>query len=673
MPRTGHYLKTTSGASAPSALASVVVDTTLSPLAPESAVSIPAHFGGAHLTYTRRTARGWSEPVYRYFDTRVEFWQWLESWHIQKRRLYVFAPVASDALVLLDFWERVDRLGALQPGQTTLANEMIRRGITTPAFRFRRLVQRAKPDIIEYSFNSKDYTWLSTQNYWDLTLDALSSSVGFMRTSTAPSGTTNTSTTWTPQERCALYLQAARQLGEWWLSLNAGRCGATIGQCALSFCKSRTAPKAVATHQDDRAIRLERMACHGGRASTWYYGESVALSHDHARCPIPFPRHRQWNLGRTLYHLDVRSMYVSLLASIDTPTKLISISYDETPDGVASLCKRYCVVANVTLKSPVAEYPHRRGLEVWYPVGRYQSILCGDELVAACAAGLVTHVHCTLIYAKGKPFQRAGQELLQMREDARRRNDPGWESFVKLLGNSLTGKFAQRGGLWEERPHKAAERDWGEWIECDFASGKNRRFRAVAGMVTELVRDARGNGLMPAVYAHLTAAGRMMMTRIRAQCPDRSVVSQDTDGMWAIPEAADILRSHLGENEGTPGHLRIVTRSTATRFWSPKHYWAANRWTLSGLHNPSTLAADLSFQDEYTQNTIRGSSHEPPTTVNLVTREVTLSCLPHDGVIGEDGWLIPASLPRRVTRIQGAGVEPAALPFLDPPDDSPGV
>lgn len=219
---------------------------------------------------------------------------------------------------------------------------------------------------------------------------------------------------------------------------------------------------------------------------------------------------------------------------------------------------------------------------------------------------------------------------------------------MKLLSNSLTGKLAQRSAQWLPRPKIHGEHQWGEWLQVKDGDDAPTRFRALAGMVWELSREAGGTGLLTACYAHITAAGRDHMRLLRAACPPRSVYSQDTDGLWVTRAATEALAIGRTTAPTGAGALRLVESSTCTRFHSPKHYYAAGRWVLAGLHNPTPVAADLSCSDHWTDNPIRRSCDAPPSLVDHHARTITLSTIPHDGVIGEDGWATPLELPLRL-------------------------
>lgn len=638
---TGHYLTVPTGNATPKCWVGVVVESQVAEGLPEGCTALPAKFCRVTATWTRQARGKWSDPVTKSWDDPAGFWSWLEGYGARQVRTWVVCPVATDALTLLLFWERCDRLGARFRRQLQVRGAPEQMSRVNPAFVFSRLVMRGKPDIVEYTLHQRSYTWLSFGQYWPSELSRQNSQGQRQSSSSASEKGTNSRSTLTPTERSEAITRTMRSLGDWWSGLSAGAFGRTIGSMAYSFLRSRMMPRYFSTHTDIRAQKLERIACHGGRASTWFFGDVVSKDHTQSEHLPPLPRECPWHLAGTLYHVDVSSMYVWLLTQVDTPYKHVTTDYNETPKGLAGLLKWHECVAQVMLDTPVAEYPHRYKDRVIYPTGRFRAVLCGAELRRALADGVVTQVFVVAIYDRGRPFQRAGEELLAMRAAARDEKDEGWETFCKLLGNSVTGKLAQRSSVWADRPKKWAEKDWGEWPEPCPLTGVVTRYRSTAGMVQEMVKDTPSVGTRTACYAHITSAGRHLMRTIRERLPSRSVVSQDTDGLWVTREAWLALGAPRRADPPVPGRLRLVEESTASRWYSPKHYYAAGHWTLAGMCHPVPRSSALSFFDEWTSNLCQTSSPRPPNSIHLHTREVTLALTLADGSVGADGWQVP--------------------------------
>lgn len=643
--KSGVYLRAPGKATSPGAIVSVVVQTWQDRELDGSPGCTEARLNAVYVSASRKVRGHWSEPERQQFDTAAQFWRWLDRWASSNRKTYIFTPTASDTLTHLGFWELVDTFGAAWDARQKSKGKVSVGTQGTSSYTFRRLVLKGAPDIVDYSIRGRSFCWLSVRNYFHPDGGAAprpaaspQARPGAARRRSAPVVLDQ----WASE--AARWLDSFCDLSDWWLARDAGSWAPTAGAMAERFLRSRMAPKAVVTHRCPETQRLERLAAHRGRTSCWFYGPCIApwagIS-DTMRVPWgDYPP-----LWSDLIHIDVRSMYPYLLTVTPLPVQRMTHIPDPTVSQARDLCRTWLCTAAVRLDSPVSEYPHRRDDRVSYPVGKFTAYLSGGELKRAIDDGVVTAVHEIAVYKPGFPFKRAAEELLSLRMDAIAKGNEGWELFVKLMANSLTGKLAQKRTRWVERPRYPAAKRWGAWSELSADTGVMRRFRALAGLVWEMVREEHGTGLLTACYGHLTAACSLVMRGIRESLPPNYVVSQDTDGIWVRPEAAGILAAKGYEFGEQPGALRITARSLFSRFWGPKHYFAGRRWRLSGYGKPVQASDGFGFLDQASSNAVRSTPLAPPTTTVDTLRRVGLDSVAVDGGIGSDGWLIPRGTP----------------------------
>lgn len=307
------------------------------------------------------------------------------------------------------------------------------------------------------------------------------------------------------------------------------------------------------------------------------------------------------------------------------------------------------------------EYPHRTETAVIYPVGDFTATLCGPELLRALSDGIVKEVYETAYYEAGRPFISAADELLGMRASARTSGDAVWETMVKLLGNSLGGKLSQRSLGWIRRPGRDCPGRWGDNWSRNADTGEAVKHRHINGLAFERKSIPGSNGTLLACFAYLTSYCRYKMRLIREALPERSVYSQDTDGIWVNGVAAGVLRNpHLRLTGPGPGELAEVRQTRALRLLGPKHYRSDTGWVLAGYCRPVVSPA-LRVTDTQVHNPVRSGTRSPPTGVEIVSRRSVLSDVDPGGRIGPDGWWHPHRLPVDRT------AEPGPLPPLPTP------
>lgn len=304
------------------------------------------------------------------------------------------------------------------------------------------------------------------------------------------------------------------------------------------------------------------------------------------------------------------------------------------------------VIASVRLKTEVSEYPYRNGDRIEHPKGEFDTCLCGPELKRAVDEGAVTACHFAATYQLGQPFAGAFGELLEERERARREARPVWEVFVKLLSNSFGGKLAQKKTGWERLPGVCPERDWGEWTERNATTGGRVRFRSIAGLLQKSVAVAHNGRPLASVFCYLTSHGRSLMRLIREALPPRTVVSQDTDGIWVLAPTEQMYQTAaaVARSRGYDLARKGESRSDNGIWYGPRHYWTDAGWVLAGFHEHRQWGDGLTFDDSYTFLPVGGTATRPPEWVYHCNRRTRLGSIPADGVVGEDGWTVPRRL-----------------------------
>jgi hypothetical protein len=427
----------------------------------------------------------------------------------------------------------------------------------------------------------------------------------------------------------------------WW-KVNARSCWShTAGALSVGLLKSYVKRGDICTHRDPDAHGLELDASHGGRASLWYVGAVGEGS------PILLPSVGEDGSAKPIREegpvtlVDVNSAYVALFRDERFPVRLISYREDVPPEEPQRLADDLGVIARVTIQTRAPEYPLRQGERMLWPIGQFTTTLTGPELLALREDGKVIRCHAIATYTLGRPFASVAGALLKARRDAVAASNAGWESFAKLLGNSLSGKLAQRPGKWRRDKDRDSPGEWGEFWRMSDASGEVHRLRYVMGCAWEWLDDDTFGGPFTASYCYVTAYVRMMMRRWRSACPPKSVVSQDTDGLWVLPSGLAALENASELPPDRPGALRVKQSAIAAQWLSPRHYYADGLWTLAGFSNPKVSADGRHVVDEVAAPLWGSLPRSAPRETASITRTCRLKLADVAGVVQPDGWVIP--------------------------------
>lgn len=637
---TGRYLKPGVKCSAPNTLFAVVMDPTVTSGARTERDTFYS-WGGAGVAVSHYRRGKWTAPVVARCETTDELREWTTA-HAQPRaRNYVVTPDGLGALAMGGIWATIDS-GPVRwvPAGRPAAKRKEGKG-GRPETVVRRIAVTGNRCVLDYTREGLRWLWLGARQFLGAEEEDLARELGFKWPETGHGDTSTGKTHRTPTERAALWLVAFQQLCDWWRENATAPFGMTASGLAMGILRSHVAPKTLATHNCEWTHRLERDACFGGRCSTWYFGDiDHPIEFGTEANPAP-PRSQYGSIAGPLSLVDVRSMYPFLLREMSFPVR--RSSYLENCDPIAPQAYAECmgVIARVTIETETPEYPCRVNGAVHYPIGRFTTTLTGPELLKLRGEGKVVKCWAMSRYVMAPAFAGAATALIAMRERARTEGNAAWELFAKTMGNGLGGKLAQAKGEWTERPNAVAMQQFGEWYEASRGDGKTRRFRALAGCVWEYERDKTGAGPYTAAFAYLTAYGRLHMRGIRDACPNETVVSMDTDGLWLLPRGRDALRSVLREGAATAGELRVDREVTAARFYGPRHYFTPGQWVLAGFSGAAVGANGRTVTDTQRFAPLAGPAGRAPMGQCVRTRSSDLAVDAPGVRVGKDGWGSP--------------------------------
>ena len=545
---------------------------------------------GVWSCYSRRRGRTWSadrEPV---FSEPGTFWQMVEQLTKGGNCLTILAPIGTHLLTATGFWGQVD------DGRFKLE---VRLKVPGPAGRSRgrrvrvwegKTCLRPRPTIVTARTNAGSIKVLSALNYADVHPQKLVQLFGLESELTEPWDGLGNPPPVDARTECWALSKWYRQILTRWLDADLGPWADTAANVSVSVWRALDGRSAVRRHHDTDALALESRACHGGRATVWYYG----VVGDRSTCP-PWPGDPPPDAGvpripGQAHKLDFASQYPSILGREWFPVSLMSVMDRCTPDELADLLRHWGAVAKVRLRPGAGEYPYRTKSRTLYPVGPFTTVLAGPELIPALRRGEVVSVGAVALYRMGRPFKKWSEYVLRQRMSAKRSGDRTGESLWKLVANAFGGKFAQNRRRWVRKRGEVSPVVWGEYPYRASADAPVVRRRALSGIphaheiVTAVPRFPR------AIYTYLTAYGRRAMLDTRDSLPPKTVVAQDTDGLWVTDEGLSAARRSGLIGDGSPGTLRHVESVGYWRAWDARHYYAGGRWTVAGVASGWSLS-----------------------------------------------------------------------------------
>lgn len=470
--------------------------------------------------------------------TAGEFWEAFLGRPHPKGSLWVISPRALMAWQLLGLWERIESgiISVARSGSGQFGAFVSGRAASPPGL----LVTNDPPTAGKFTHVESElsFTWTCAANYGLQLLTAGADS-------TAEAG-----------ELASRVLSMLRVLSDYRL----GGLGITAGSIALSGWRSTYdgPPLYVPTGRDGDA--LETRAVAGG------------LLYARATGPEPV----------TAYAVDCRSMYPHICAHYPQGVDLLQRDLrGPSADGAVRSCPLAALAeVDVTVDEPL--YPQRTATGVVYPTGGFRTVLAGPELQEALKHGHIKRVHGCHTYRLGVPLADYQRRVWQARQQCENGDYAGAAPFIKRLGVSLIGKFAQRLEVWAEVPPDLDCRLWGSWVDIS-ATGDVRQMRARAGIVEAQIGTEVCSHTLMSIALWVWSWGRVKMNHWISLCGRENVLYVDTDGMLLAPAGYDCLIANTPLQNGSWGALRRLSGPTPCVIRGTKCYTLGERIVQAGF------------------------------------------------------------------------------------------
>lgn len=314
----------------------------------------------------------------------------------------------------------------------------------------------------------------------------------------------------------------------------------------------------------------------------------------------------RWTGGR-LVKLDVNSMYPAVMRDEWYPVKLKQWVRDPSLDYVRKALRTMCVVAEVELDTDEAAYPLRDGGKLLFPHGRFVAHLCTPSLTHALAAGHVVKIRQAMTFTRAKLFTGFVDEWYKLRQRYQAEGNAIYAQNCKLILNSLYGKFGElrekvvvegdddengfyrrecsvpRELVWPEPPRFDWRYDPADYPDTDTVRGIEW---AAWGKYQVTAGQEEGPYSMPAIAAHVTDYGRMLLWRYMLAVGHENVVYSDTDSLIVPLETAHRLEEDVDDHR--LGALKVEGVSDRFEANGPKDYRFGDETRRKGIRSNAT-------------------------------------------------------------------------------------
>jgi len=575
------------------------------------------------------------------FNDLSAWWEWLRSRMNRSEPLIVWAHNLGFDLTVLRFWERLDA------GEYSFEGEWQSRAkgghgrlktVKWAGF----LATEDPPTLCVVRHESGAIVkFVDSLNWWRTSLRKLGAKFG--RDKLPFPGWDAGVWEWARycQQDAEILETAVTHLVRWIRTNDYGVFKLTAPAQAYAAYKHRFMQHKLIAHDWPEVRALERAAYYGGQVELFYRGHVVPRAEWTAWVSGRKTGSREAALDGPVYHLDVTSLYASVMADQDYPKNLEEVREDVPLDQVRALLRVYCGIAWVELGSEVDPWPYRDSTRTEWCIGTFDTKLAGAELLRAVEDGHVRRVLRLALYSADRLFADYVAHFWKKRVEARARGNKIEEELCGLWLKALWGKFGRWAAPWKDLPGEIGREPWGIWPRLDVVSGEVEEYRSIAYHVQlrqERLEDPRA---MPSVAACVAAAARERMRELRRIAGPRTVLYQATDSLHVTQAGYEQLLAAGEVADFQLGKLRVVGVHQRAEYQGLNTYCLDGVWVRAGVKEEALVTAGgkLAQVDFDSLNTIL--SRAPQGGVFARPRLVSPTVDYPRGVIAGDGWIAP--------------------------------
>lgn len=299
-------------------------------------------------------------------------------------------------------------------------------------------------------------------------------------------------------------------LMEHWDTYSLGNWSLSGAACGFRAMRHMLPPKSITLIEDQAASDNERAAIYGGRRYCWRHGT------------LPVGRYSE---------LDFTAAHATVMASHPMPVKRGPWFDSLPPDHMAIDGKYAVVIAECEVITDVPRFPCRAGGRVWYPVGRFKTVLASPEIAYARDTGCLVSIGRGQFHYTSSVFRPFFTRVLETGNPAQVAYPRIVAAMWKQWGRSVVGKFAQRGYKTEDTGMLTVK-EWFYERAMDAASGEQYWLVHYGGRIHRCRQAGDGTNAYPAVLALVESYERVALAKASELLGPSVSIQCDTDGIW---------------------------------------------------------------------------------------------------------------------------------------------
>lgn len=435
---------------------------------------------------------------------------------------------------------------------------------------------------------------------------------------------------------------AIEQVMDWWDAGQLGNWSVTGPASGWSTYRHRRPAPRVLVDPEPAARAFEARAITGGRREARRTGE----------------------LPRGLFaDLDLATAHLAVMASKPLPARRFRAFTELGQDSPWLRSSIMDVLAECEVDTPTPRYPWDSGRGVFYPTGRFRTVLAGPEIREAIARGELRSIGAGRLYHVRAHMASWAIWLAQLMAVETPDVPPVVRLMAKHWSRCVPGKWA---GHTSEVIRKTPDPRPGWAVERGAVDGGRRAadFLRLGGELWTIARDEWADDAFPAILAFIQSYTRVALGRL-VDALGPAVVSANTDGVlvdvhrwyWHVatgsfgrlPSGAALLGmldawATERDPELAPFQVRIKGAWSEVRVLGAQHLILGTERRLAGIPRKATVLADGRYAFTAWPKLRVQLIPDGPPTYRTVERTVRVDTITQPGWLYADGTVAPVHL-----------------------------
>lgn len=495
------------------------------------------------------------------------FWDFLWANSSKERCSWLFATQLIHHLTKLDFWKLLDAKAiTLDPLPSKRPSKDGKPSVSWVG----KMCLEDRPAFVVCRSGLSTYKMVDTKNYWPSGIESIAEDEGIAITAEPQADASIEEWQEHANNRVQIIETSVINLIRKWREEQCGTFQMTGPMLSMvnfrHTCGIRTGSQDkvdIVCMPNHKSHILEREASFGAVPQCFYIGERK----------------------EKIFHVDCNSLYPFVMRNNCFPRRFVRYQEGGTLNELNSAANCYGIVARLLLDTEREEFPCRCDGKQYHFTGKFWASLCGPELQRAIETKSIHRIGTFQVYSIAPLFRRWVDYWYtrKLTASAGLEGKRGDYEFSKLILNSLSGKWNQRGRQWREQPGRHPLVNWDAWPEYDHDKKKWKKCRGVAGISQELTEDEEPRHSFPLIYAYITAYAREYMRKVIATVRPWNALYMATDSLILTQEGFDNLTSAGYVHATELGKFKLQGEYSSCVIHGSNWYELDNVTTASGL------------------------------------------------------------------------------------------